>query len=61
MSSDIFLGFEKTLFTFPESVGVLTNTFIITRLNNKESEVNITVIVNLLQDSRNPTSTAVTG
>ena len=61
LSSVISLGFENISFSFPESIGVLTNTFIIEKLNNQESEVNITVIISILQDSSNPTSSAVIG
>lgn len=45
-----------TSYTFAETVGVLSDTFLIEKLNNQESEVNITITVNVMQDSSNPNS-----
>ena len=55
-STEIRLGFEMTSFTFSESDGTLSNTFNILKLDNQISEVDITIIVNLMEDSSNPPS-----
>ena len=46
---------------FPENVGVLTDVFIVKKLYNKMSEVNITVIVNITQDSTMQVVSAMQG
>ena len=71
MSSVINIGFEEILFTFPESIGVLNDVFIIEKLNIQESEVeklniqesevDLPVVVSILPDSSNLTTSAVIG
>lgn len=49
--AELFLGFETTIFNFPESIGVLNGVISIEKINNQLSEINVTVIVTLVEDS----------
>lgn len=59
--TEIHLGFGLPSVTVPESVGVLTNILYIEKLNNQESEINITLSVGLSQSLSNLTTSAVPG
>ena len=51
---DILLGFDQTTFVFNESAGVLTDEFVIIKVNNTQSDQNISITVRITSSGINP-------